>query len=90
MCLLVAALVRPSPVLLLDEPFAGIAAPAIERLIEILPREAKRRLIIVVDHESDRLFGTADRLLGLRAGELLLDSTPEAVDDRRIAHVYGG
>lgn len=89
-CLLIAALLRPSPSLLLDEPFAGIAASTADRLAGLLPQEARNRLVLVIDHESDRLFPLADRLIGLNSGCVALDVPAAEATADQIERVYLG
>jgi ABC-type multidrug transport system ATPase subunit len=87
-CMLVATLLRPCPLLLLDEPLAGIGASASDCLIALLRREAKHRLVVVVDHESDRLFPLARLLLGMRGGRLTIQGVPSSITDAALEDIY--
>jgi ABC-type multidrug transport system ATPase subunit len=87
-CMLVATLLRPCPLLLLDEPLAGIGTSASDCLIALLRREAKQRLVMVVDHESDRLFPVAQLLLGMRGGRLPIQGPPSTINDAALEDLY--
>jgi branched-chain amino acid transport system ATP-binding protein len=88
LCMLVATLLRPCPILLVDEPLAGIGTAASERVIALLRREAEDRLVMVVDHESDRLFPLAKLLLAMRGGRLRFQGAPDALSDRALEDLY--
>jgi branched-chain amino acid transport system ATP-binding protein len=59
-------------VLLLDEPFAGIAPSLIERTITILTSLRDRgAAILVIDHNVEALRRCADRLVAMSAGRII-------------------
>ena len=65
--------------LLLDEPTAALDAEAGIRLAEILRTLTKAgKGVILSCHDLPLAFSIADRVLVLRDGQLVLDSTPEA------------
>ena len=75
-----ACLHEPS-VLLLDEPFTGLDAPAAERLVaELRRRAAKGAAILLVTHQIDDAWPLVSRLAVLHSGALAIDvprpSTP--------------
>jgi len=70
------ALIRDTPVLLLDEPTTGLDADAKAALLEPLRRLAAHRTTIVISHDPE-VVAWADRTIELRDGRLV--SEPAAV-----------
>lgn len=64
------ALLRRAPVLIVDEPFAGLDAVAAERVARALHAEAHERIVLVVTHHLDRL-GAVDRVWSLEEGRFM-------------------
>jgi ATP-binding cassette, subfamily B, bacterial len=64
------ALVRDTPVLVLDEPTTGLDAAARDRLLEPLRALARGRTTIVITHDP-AVVAWADRVLELREGRLV-------------------
>ena len=69
------ALLHAPPLLLLDEPRAGLDPAAAEQLEPLLGRSSGRTRVLVT-HDVDRGLAEADAVLGLRAGR------PEIGGDR--------
>ena len=69
------ALLHDPPLLLLDEPRAGLDPAAAEQLEPLLGRSSGRTRVLVT-HDVDRGLAEADAVLGLRAGR------PEIGGDR--------
>ncbi len=64
-----------TPVLVLDEPTAGLDANEQEQLsqvIDILHQQGKT--VLVISHDMDFLFENLDRFVLLRAGQIVLDA----------------
>lgn len=77
---LACCLAAGAQLLLLDEPFAGVAPGMIERMLEIirdLPREGKTAFII--EHNIDAVAQVCDRLIVMSSGRKLAEGTPEQV-----------
>lgn len=78
-----------SPVLLCDEPTSGadpvLAADVLGLLREIADQG---NIVIVSSHDVVRLRSTADRVLGLRDGRLVLDKNAVDVTDADVDGVY--
>jgi ABC-type branched-subunit amino acid transport system ATPase component len=55
-------------VLLLDEPFEGLAPTAIEQLFESSDKLRKEVAIIIVDHHLDLSLALSDRTVALERG----------------------
>ena len=81
-------------VVLLDEPFAGVAAPDIPDLITVirgLTRDNPDRTVLMVEHHMEAVLHLADRIAVLHHGSLLAFDTPEAVmADRTVQEAYLG
>jgi iron complex transport system ATP-binding protein len=61
-------------VIVLDEPFAGLDAHATAGVVQALQRRAARGMVIVVSvHEVATALALGGRLLGLRAGTVVVD-----------------
>ncbi len=71
------AMLRDSPVLVLDEPTTGLDARAARRVLEPLRRLARGRATLVISHDTS-LAAHADRVLVLEEGRLT-ERTPAGV-----------
>lgn len=81
------ALVRPFELLLVDEPFVGLDAPAQSTLVELLLGVVARGgAALVSTHQLD-LADQASRCVGLRDGELVYDGD---VDRETVRSLVGG
>ncbi len=69
--------------LVLDEPFAGLDWPARRSVLEHLDDlHANGTGILVVTHDLRDVLSRADRVLGLRDGQVAVDTGPVAARDR--------
>ncbi len=69
--------------LALDEPFSGLDWPARLGVLERLDAlSAGGTSVVIVTHDLRELSGRVDRIVGLSAGRVVLDSTPEAAESR--------
>ncbi|WP_135554017.1 ATP-binding cassette domain-containing protein [Paenibacillus cymbidii] len=68
-----------APWLLLDEPTAGLDAASAAQLTAWLAHAKSRCGIVLSTHDLDALFPVADRILVLREGRIVADTTPEAL-----------
>ncbi|TVQ71467.1 MAG: phosphonate ABC transporter ATP-binding protein [Oceanospirillales bacterium] len=85
------ALLQSPDILLVDEPTASLdpkTSRQIMRLIKELCIERQLAAIINIhDVQLAQLF--ADRIIGLRAGELVFDGLPEELDAEMLTRIYG-
>jgi len=81
--LLARLLAAGSRVLVLDEPFAGLDDDARVALASSLAalRAARDVALVIVSHDLDDVAPFADRILGLRAGQLVIDGSVATLDD---------
>ncbi len=73
------ALASDAPVLLLDEPTAGLSRSETTELTSRLRAWTTGRTLLMVEHDMDVVFGLADRVLVLVDGQLIADGSPDAV-----------
>ncbi len=74
-------LASDKPVLLLDEPMAGLSAEHVPRLVELIRsvHEQERKTVLMVEHHMDVVTGLAQRIAVMHHGALLACDTPAAV-----------
>ena len=86
------ALMRKPALLLADEPVASLD-PVTGRQILALLQDISRTegvAILMNSHNLDQSRAVSSRLLGLHAGQIVLDCAPDAVTDADLARIYGG
>jgi branched-chain amino acid transport system ATP-binding protein len=87
------ALANRPRLLLMDEPTAGMAADERQALMILVKRLSRQDGIAVLftEHDMEVVFGHADRVLALAAGEIIAAGTPDAVRaDPKVQEVYLG
>jgi branched-chain amino acid transport system ATP-binding protein len=69
------------PVLLLDEPMAGLSAEHVPQLVELIRtvHEQERKTVLMVEHHMEVVTGIAQRIAVMHHGALLACDTPAAV-----------
>ena len=76
-----AVLANDAPVLVLDEPTAGLDAPAIALLVRLAHDEAARgRCVVAISHDMDFCADAAERVVLMRDGQIALDAPWPALD----------
>ncbi len=65
--------------LLLDEPFEGLAPAVIEELFEVLDRLRADLPIVIVEHNLDLVLALADRVFALERGEVFHEGPAQAL-----------
>ncbi len=66
-------------VMLLDEPFAGIAHEEIPQIVDLVRRVATGRTIIMVEHNLSVVAALCDRVTVLQRGEVIAQGTYDEV-----------
>lgn len=71
-----ASVTRP-PILLYDEPVAGLDPVSSQRIFELLRREQRASgcTVVIVSSDIDRLFSVTDRVGMIHEGRLIFDGT---------------
>ncbi len=89
--LLARALAQETPILLLDEPVAGLDLRHQEEAYGLFRRLARDgKIVVLADHHIELAASYADRLILLREGRLIGDGPPaEILTSTRIAHAFG-
>lgn len=74
-------LASDAPVVMLDEPMAGMSVENIPALVELIRSLSVKhgRTVLLVEHHLDVVLGLAQRVAVLNYGELLICDTPERV-----------
>jgi ABC-type branched-subunit amino acid transport system ATPase component len=68
-------------VLLLDEPFEGLAPTVVEQLFETFDRLRKEIAIIIVDHNLDLALALSDATVALERGRVIHQGPSKALRD---------
>ncbi|WP_411178792.1 branched-chain amino acid ABC transporter ATP-binding protein/permease [Paraburkholderia gardini] len=85
------ALAGGAPVLLLDEPTAGMNRAEAARAIELIREATRGRTLLMIEHDMDAVFSLADRVSVLVQGRVIATGTPEAIRaDRNVRAAYLG
>jgi len=85
------ALMSDPPVLLLDEPLAGVGQSEIQGTTALIERVRKGRTVLLVEHNMDVVMQVSDEVVVMMAGEILTRGTPDAVRcDERVRRAYLG
>jgi phosphonate transport system ATP-binding protein len=84
------ALAQRPHVLLADEPVASLDPEAADEVMRLLRRLASEDglAVVCVLHQPDLATRYADRLVGLRSGQLEFDKPASAVSSQQIASLY--
>jgi len=74
-------LAADKPVLLLDEPMAGLSAEHVPQLVELIRsvHTEEKKTVLMVEHHMDVVTGLAERIAVMHHGALLACDTPAAV-----------
>jgi len=80
-----AALAMDTPLLVLDEPSAGMDSAGLATLSQIVGVRAQAgRSVVVVSHDLDFAYGCTERVLLIAGGRLLIDSPWHDLDDEEL------
>ncbi len=73
------ALATQPKVLLLDEPTSGMSPEETQRMLDLVSGLPRDLAVVIIEHDMDMVFGTADRIMVLNYGQVLLEGRPEEV-----------
>lgn len=80
-----------APVLLLDEPTAGMSRSETDRFITLISEMTAGKTLLIVEHDMSVVFGLVDKVAVLVQGELLAFDSPAAVRaNAEVQQVYLG
>jgi phosphonate transport system ATP-binding protein len=85
-------LMQEPDVILADEPVASLDPKAGREVMDLLWEVVRERRLTVFCtlHQLELATEYADRIVGMKAGEIVLDSQTEAADSDRLADLYRG
>ncbi|MES2481316.1 MAG: branched-chain amino acid ABC transporter ATP-binding protein/permease [Pseudomonadota bacterium] len=69
------ALMAPAEVVLLDEPFEGLAPTVVQDLTQALHRLKGQRSMVLVEHDAETVLSLADRIYALVNGRVVFSGT---------------
>lgn len=81
---------QPHPVLLLDEPTAGLAQEEIDFLEQILHRVRSDASIVFVSHRLSELISWSERILVMKDGVLVADRAADAMNEDELHFLMVG
>ncbi len=86
------AIAQDPAVLLLDEPFAGLAPQEMREFSDLVKSlSQENRAIVLVDHNVKEVAGLVDQIVAMHAGQRIAVGTPEQVTrDEKVLEVYFG
>ena len=68
-----------APVILLDEPTAGMSRGEAESAVELIRAVSRGRTLVMVEHDMSVVFDIADRISVLVYGEIIATDTPARI-----------
>jgi ABC-type branched-subunit amino acid transport system ATPase component len=79
-----ACLATGASVLLLDEPFSGVAPLISKKLLDLLlTLRARQKTVLFIEHDVPAVLLAADRVVVMSQGSVLADGSPREVLSRR-------
>ncbi|WP_277186519.1 ABC transporter ATP-binding protein [Caballeronia sp. BR00000012568055] len=85
------ALATDAPLILLDEPTAGMNRAESIRALALIRETTRDRTLLVIEHDMDAVFGLADRISVLVQGRIIATDTPDAIRaNRDVQEAYLG
>ncbi|WP_372422672.1 phosphonate ABC transporter ATP-binding protein [Salinarimonas chemoclinalis] len=85
------ALEQDPELLLVDEPTASLDPKTSRQIMRLICEICRERQLPAIINIHDVLLAKmfVDRIVGLRAGEVVFDGTPEALDEAALTAIYG-
>lgn len=85
------AIMQNPKLLLCDEPIASLDPSSAKVTMELLREMTRKRNITCIAnlHQVDIAKKYSTRIIGLRAGDIVFDGTPEELTAEQITHIYG-
>ncbi|GAA1742073.1 phosphonate ABC transporter ATP-binding protein [Microbacterium paludicola] len=85
------ALMQDPEILLADEPVASLDPESSSQVMALIREIAAERGLTVVCslHQVELALGWGDRIVGLRAGEVVLDTSTDGLSKDQVMEIYG-
>ncbi len=84
-------LMQEPNLIMLDEPVAGMTAKERDLTVELLKKVAKKRSIVIIEHDMDFVAKIANKVTVLHLGKILKEGTMDEVrNDPKVQEVYLG
>ncbi|MEO5534490.1 MAG: phosphonate ABC transporter ATP-binding protein [Pseudolysinimonas sp.] len=85
------ALMQDPEILLADEPVASLDPESSSQVMSLIREIAAERGLTVVCslHQVELALGWGDRIIGLRAGQVVLDTTTDGLTRDQVMEIYG-
>ena len=88
---LMLALVGHPTVLLLDEPTAGLSAPEVVRVVDMIKSLPSDMTVLMIEHDMDIAFDLADRVTVMNQGQVMIEDDVAAIrNNAEVASIYLG
>ena len=85
------ALSSKAPLLLLDEPTAGMSRAQAGHMLDLIEQVCQDSTLLLIEHDLDAVFRLASRVIVLHQGRVLADGTPQDIRaDARVQAIYLG
>jgi branched-chain amino acid transport system ATP-binding protein len=85
------ALATDAPLVLLDEPTAGMNRAEAARALDLIRSTTEGRSLLIVEHDMQAVFAIADRISVLVRGEVIATGTPAQIRaNPRVREAYLG
>lgn len=85
------ALASDAPLVLLDEPTAGMSRSETRLFVDLIARETAGRTLVMIEHDMEVVFRLADRIAVMAQGEVIAFDTPSRIRaDARVQQAYLG
>lgn len=85
------ALATDAPLLLLDEPTAGMNRAESARALDLIRSTTSGRTLLIVEHDMEAVFALADRISVLVRGEVIATGTPAQIrENEEVREAYLG
>ncbi|PKQ17429.1 MAG: ABC transporter ATP-binding protein [Actinobacteria bacterium HGW-Actinobacteria-7] len=85
------ALYRDARILILDEPTAVLTPQEVHELFQIVRELVSQGLaVVIITHKLDEVMAFADRILVMRAGRVVGETTPEECSEQSLARMMVG
>jgi ABC-type sugar transport system ATPase subunit len=83
---IVRAMVRGTKLIIFDEPTAALGVRQTEATLKLIKQVAARNIgVMVISHTLPDVMALADRVVGLRHGEVILDKPLRETDETEVA-----